>query len=183
MQGAHGCVVMYDLTDRASFLNVPSWLQELREAAGQDCVILLAANKLDCAAASRKVATREGMELAEAFGLGFMEMSARAGDNVVLAFTRLVAEMVNVHILGLRPPPPGPKQQRHMMQLAQQYLQSGSAAAAGAPTATGEPAAVVATDAAAAAAATQSSEPSDSPTIRLGEPRDQSRQQGGRACC
>lgn len=40
-------VVCYDITSRASFENVSSWIEQARQIRGEDLVIFLVGNKID----------------------------------------------------------------------------------------------------------------------------------------
>ena len=46
---ASGCLLVFDVTLETSFDEIPKWLKELREQAGQKIVILLIGNKVDIA--------------------------------------------------------------------------------------------------------------------------------------
>lgn len=84
-RGAHGALVVYDITKPDSFEHVPRWLEQLRAYAGPNAVIMLAGNKCDLESA-RAVAVEAGRELAEREGLLFLETSALDGTNVESAF-------------------------------------------------------------------------------------------------
>lgn len=84
-RGAHGALVVYDITKPDSFEHVPRWLEQLRAYAVPNAVIMLAGNKCDLESA-RAVAVEAGRELAEREGLLFLETSALDGTNVESAF-------------------------------------------------------------------------------------------------
>lgn len=46
-RGAVGALLVYDVTSRISFDNAANWLNELREYANNNVVILLVGNKTD----------------------------------------------------------------------------------------------------------------------------------------
>jgi small GTP-binding protein len=87
---AAGILLVYDITDRATFTNVEGWMQSIHEHGDPNCQVVLIANKVDCAA-ERVVSTEEGRQCAEKFGTPFFEASARTGDNVEIAFLQLAA--------------------------------------------------------------------------------------------
>ncbi len=91
-RGALGAVLVYSVTDRASFNNIPRWFRELREYANADVVLLLLGNKVDLIdqGYDREVTYEEGRQAAEEFGLIFMETSALSGINVDTGFTTLL---------------------------------------------------------------------------------------------
>ena len=46
-RGALGVVLVYDITQMASFANLPYWLDQIRSLVEENCVIALMANKAD----------------------------------------------------------------------------------------------------------------------------------------
>ncbi|GJD09173.1 Ras-related protein RABH1d [Galdieria sulphuraria] len=52
-------VIVYDVTNRASFLSVNRWLEEVKNERGEDVVLVLVGNKTD-QAERRQVSTEEG---------------------------------------------------------------------------------------------------------------------------
>ncbi|XP_061823249.1 ras-related protein Rab-26 isoform X2 [Nerophis lumbriciformis] len=89
---AHALLLLYDVTNKASFDNIRAWLTEIHEYAQQDVVIMLLGNKADFTH-DRVVKREEGEKLAKEFGVPFMETSARSGMNVELAFTAVAKEL------------------------------------------------------------------------------------------
>ncbi|KAL7850807.1 ras-related protein Rab-26-like [Colossoma macropomum] len=89
---AHALLLLYDVTNKASFDNIRAWLSEIHEYAQQDVVLMLLGNKAD-ASHDRSVRREEGERLAKEFGVPFMETSARSGLNVELAFTAIAKEL------------------------------------------------------------------------------------------
>ena len=47
LRGAVGALVTYDVTDRASFQSIGTWLEKLNESAPEGLIILLLGNKID----------------------------------------------------------------------------------------------------------------------------------------
>lgn len=89
---AHALLLLYDVTNKASFDNIRAWLTEVHEYAQQDVVVMLLGNKAD-SAHDRAVKREEGEKLAKEFGVPFMETSAKSGLNVDLAFTAVAREL------------------------------------------------------------------------------------------
>eukprot|EP00066_Takifugu_rubripes_P002657 XP_003964721.1 PREDICTED: ras-related protein Rab-26 [Takifugu rubripes] len=89
---AHALLLLYDVTNKASFDNIQTWLTEIHDYAQQDVVLMLLGNKAD-AAQERVVKREDGERLAKEFGVPFMETSARSGLNIDLAFTAVAKEL------------------------------------------------------------------------------------------
>jgi Ras-related protein Rab-6A len=86
-------VVVYDVTNRASFLNTTKWVEDVRAERGNDVVICLVGNKTDLGNDKRQISTEEGEEKAQKDGLLFMECSAKAGYNVKSLFRKLATSL------------------------------------------------------------------------------------------
>lgn len=85
-RSAAGVLLVFDLTNRASFEHVPEWY---REAAGdRPPAFVLVGHKCDLAA-ERAVSAEEAGQLAATLGMAFVETSARSNLNVELAFQTL----------------------------------------------------------------------------------------------
>merc|ERR1712013_844858 len=67
-------IVVYDITNKTSFLNTHKWIEDVREERGHDVVIMLVANKIDLND-HRQVTKNEGEEKATQLGVMFMETS------------------------------------------------------------------------------------------------------------
>ena len=81
-------IVVYDITNRASFLNTEQWIEDVRSERGSDVVIMLVANKTDLSD-KRQVSSDEGEKRAKDFGVMFIETSAKGGTNVKALFRKL----------------------------------------------------------------------------------------------
>eukprot|EP01112_Ceratiomyxa_fruticulosa_P016155 TRINITY_DN4847_c0_g3_i1.p1 TRINITY_DN4847_c0_g3~~TRINITY_DN4847_c0_g3_i1.p1 ORF type:complete len:219 (+),score=39.26 TRINITY_DN4847_c0_g3_i1:277-933(+) len=101
-RGAVGALLVYDIAKHATYKNVERWLQELRENADRNIVIMLVGNKSDLRHL-REVPTEEAKEFAEKNKLSFIETSALDSSNVELAFQNILTEIY--HIMS-RPTPP-----------------------------------------------------------------------------
>ena len=91
-KGAHGIILVYDITDRQSFKDIETWLAEVDKFGNENVVKLLVGNKSDLEA-SRQVKTEEGKNLADSLGIKFLETSAKDAINVEKAFTTLSNEI------------------------------------------------------------------------------------------
>jgi len=91
-RGAHGVILVYDVTDQVSFNNARQWLTEIERYACGNVVKLLVGNKSDLTT-KRVVSQVTGKEFADQFHLPFIEASAKDGSNVKQAFMTLVKEV------------------------------------------------------------------------------------------
>lgn len=87
-----GAIVMYDVSSRNTFENVPRWLLELTKYGGAGMTIMLVGNKCDLYS-QREVSEAEGSAFAENIGAQFIETSAKNGTNVELAFQKWATEV------------------------------------------------------------------------------------------
>jgi len=91
--GAHGIIVVYDVTDSESFDHVTFWIREIAHYANKDIVKILVGNKSDAPFAKRQVTYEQGKLFADSLGLTFIETSARKDNNVDLAFVTMTAQI------------------------------------------------------------------------------------------
>jgi Ras-related protein Rab-8A len=92
-KGAHGIILIYDITERKSFDSVSNWVKTIREEADVKVVIVLAANKCDFEQ-KRQVSKEEGEKLAQELNLTFFECSAKDNKNINETFDDLVSKLV-----------------------------------------------------------------------------------------
>jgi Ras-related protein Rab-1A len=93
-RGAHGIIVVYDVTDQESFNNVKQWLQEIDRYACENVNKLLVGNKCDLT--NKKVVDyTSAKEYADQLGIPFLETSAKNATNVEQAFMTMAAEIKN----------------------------------------------------------------------------------------
>jgi len=84
-RGAHGALLVYDITRRETFIHLKGWLQEVREHSSKAMIIMLIGNKSDLEH-KRAVTYEEGKAFAEECNLVFLETSAKTAANVETAF-------------------------------------------------------------------------------------------------
>ncbi|KAM9826088.1 ras-related protein Rab-27A isoform 1-T2 [Syngnathus typhle] len=79
---AMGFILLFDLTNEQSFLNVRNWMSQLQvHAYCENPDVILCGNKCDLAD-QRAVNEEEARELAEKYGIPYFETSAASGQNV-----------------------------------------------------------------------------------------------------
>lgn len=93
-RGAHGIIVVYDVTDQESFNNVKQWLQEIDRYACENVNKLLVGNKSDLTT-KKVVDFTTAKEFADGLEIPFLETSAKNATNVEQAFLTMAAEIKN----------------------------------------------------------------------------------------
>jgi Ras-related protein Rab-11A len=88
-------MLVYDITKRQTFDHIPRWLEELRNHADKNIVIILVGNKSDLEN-KRDVPTEDAKEFAEKEGLFFLETSALQATNVEASFMTVLTEIYNI---------------------------------------------------------------------------------------
>jgi Ras-related protein Rab-1A len=91
-RGAHGIIVVYDVTDQKSFDNITKWLKEIDTFAGGQVQKLLVGNKCDLVN-ERNVTQEQGKALAEGLKIPFVETSAKSSTNVEQAFLMMAKDI------------------------------------------------------------------------------------------
>ena len=86
--------IVYDITEKKTFYDVTSWLQDCRDMCYKNILIYLIGNKSDLED-KRQVTEEEGREFAEENNLVFFETSALNGNNIEEIFTQSATELVN----------------------------------------------------------------------------------------
>lgn len=93
-KGAHGIFLVYDITDRDSFLSLGLWLAEIEKHSNPNVVKILVANKTDLDF-KRIITKEEGQNLASKNNMKYIETSARQTFCVQEAFKLMVREIKN----------------------------------------------------------------------------------------
>lgn len=120
-RGAHGIILLYDITDRHSFESVDRWISEIQRYANENVEVILVGCKLDLsnglppstsstsstsssnyysndANRSRVVSYEEGHSLYVQHNLlGFFECSSLTGENVENVVLQLVLKLIMKH--------------------------------------------------------------------------------------
>ena len=98
-----GIVLVYDITDKDSFLNIRNWMEQINNHADSSVNKILVGNKYDLA--QRRVVTHaEGENLAREYKMNFFETSAVNNLNVDQAFMALITE-IKFRLESEAPPP------------------------------------------------------------------------------
>ena len=92
-RGAHGILLIYDVTDKESFKNLSNWLIEIEKNASKTVLKVLIGNKTDLED-KRVITYNQGKEFADSYGLKYIETSAKKNLNVNEAFETLGRELM-----------------------------------------------------------------------------------------
>mmetsp|Transcript_15127 Transcript_15127/g.40824 ORF Transcript_15127/g.40824 Transcript_15127/m.40824 type:complete len:220 (+) Transcript_15127:132-791(+) len=95
---AAGALLVYDVTRQATFQNCLKWLEELRQNAEPNIIIMLVGNKLDLVEkdpSARQVYYDSAVDFAHQHKLFFKEASAVTNYNVKPIFEHLLQEVYN----------------------------------------------------------------------------------------
>ena len=88
-KGSHGCFIVYDITNEATFKNVDKWFEQAKKEASKDVSIILVGNKCDLEN-ERKISKEQGKEKAKNFNCPFFETSALSKINIDDIFKEIV---------------------------------------------------------------------------------------------
>lgn len=91
-RGAHGVLLVYDVSSRTSFASMDKWFDEAEVNTAPGVALYLVGAKTD--KPNRAVSAEEGRKLAEEHGARFCEVSAKASENVRRPFVEIVDEIV-----------------------------------------------------------------------------------------
>jgi len=94
-KGAHGIMLVYDITDKKTFTQISTtWLDTVKQNATNNGEMILIGNKADMND-QRQVSQQEGSHFATANNMPFFECSAKSGYNVDEAFVAIANNLMN----------------------------------------------------------------------------------------
>ena len=126
-------MVVYDITNRDSFNNVSTWIEDCKNQSPKTIFMVLVGNKSDLQD-KRQVNYEEGQELAERFQMLFFETSAKDGNNVEEIFLKSadeIAKKIDQGYYDLQNDTCGIKQGLNRQQNNQLHLNQNNANAGG----------------------------------------------------
>jgi len=98
-RGSNGVVLVFDVTNEESFLNIQKWLSDVDKATDKSVFKILVGNKADMID-TRKVSQSQAEAYSQAMGIPYIETSAKEGTNIQATFEQLaVGMMKNVTLL------------------------------------------------------------------------------------
>ena len=92
-RGAHGIIVVYDVTDRQSFSKIQHWLKDIENYGTDQVCKLIVGNKCDLND-KRLVDFASAKEFADELGIPIMEASARSRINVDEIFLAIAGNIL-----------------------------------------------------------------------------------------
>jgi Ras-related protein Rab-1A len=98
-RGAHGVIVVYDISDQATFNNVKLWMQEIQRYASAGVCRMLVGNKVDLSD-RRVVEYNTAKEYADGLSIPFSETSSKTGQEVDKVFEKLSLEIMRQQVGG-----------------------------------------------------------------------------------
>jgi len=93
-RGAMGILLVYDVTDEASFNNIRNWMRNIEQHASDNVNKILVGNKSDMADEKRAVPFSKGQALADEYKIQFFETSAKDNSNVEEVFTSIAKDVM-----------------------------------------------------------------------------------------
>jgi len=101
-RGAVAAILVFDITNDASFGKVKDWVQELRTNVSEEIIMCIVGNKADLEQA-RKITSEQGAEYAASIGGAYYETSAKTNQGVDSIFLEIGKKLVQ---FGKNPPKP-----------------------------------------------------------------------------
>uniref|UniRef100_U3IKZ4 Ras-related protein Rab-12 n=1 Tax=Anas platyrhynchos platyrhynchos TaxID=8840 RepID=U3IKZ4_ANAPP len=93
-RSAKGIILVYDITKKETFDDLPKWMKMIDKYASEDAELLLVGNKLDCEV-DREISRQQGEKFAQQItGMRFCEASAKDNFNVDEIFLKLVDDIL-----------------------------------------------------------------------------------------
>jgi small GTP-binding protein len=102
-RNAVGVILVFDITDRKSFDDLTSWLNDIRTLCDANAVVQLIGNKADLRT-QRVVSLTEAEAFASHQRMQYLETSARVGENVREAFVRVATSIMTKGLKASNPP-------------------------------------------------------------------------------
>lgn len=97
-RGAHGVILVFDVTNKRSFDNLTKWMNEIHDHARCRNVIIIG-NKTDLKH-SRTISTEEGINYAKKHGCFYMETSALSCTNIMEAYEHIINVIIDEKVMN-----------------------------------------------------------------------------------
>jgi len=94
-RGAHAAILVFDVTQQDTLDKVGGWVEELQDNAGEDIILVMAANKCDLLQSTQGgVSMKEATEYAKSIGAALFETSAVNGKGIEALFAHVTQHLV-----------------------------------------------------------------------------------------
>ncbi|CEM22701.1 unnamed protein product [Vitrella brassicaformis CCMP3155] len=90
-RSAMGILLVYDVTSPESFQNIRNWMRQIDAHAAENVNKILVGNKADL---ENIVSSERARDLADEYGVPFIETSAKSGQGVAEAFVTLARDII-----------------------------------------------------------------------------------------
>ncbi len=90
---SQGIIILFDITNETSFINLKNWMSQIKESCGEDIPILLVGNKIDLED-NRVINKERAMEYANNENIEYIEVSSKTGENINEALTSLLQKIL-----------------------------------------------------------------------------------------
>lgn len=91
-RGVAVAIVVYDITNKKSFISVKKWIKELKEYGPDEILIAIVGNKSDLSQ-KRKVSIMQVQAYSEEINAIYLETSAKDNNNIIELFTNIGNQM------------------------------------------------------------------------------------------
>eukprot|EP01119_Soliformovum_irregulare_P025317 TRINITY_DN9330_c0_g1_i1.p1 TRINITY_DN9330_c0_g1~~TRINITY_DN9330_c0_g1_i1.p1 ORF type:complete len:201 (-),score=51.32 TRINITY_DN9330_c0_g1_i1:38-640(-) len=98
-RGAHGVILVYDITNRESYQMLERWVADIAKYAPTTTTVMIVGNKSDMEE-KRLVESDEAFQFAKAHKMAYMETSAKQKTNVDAIFASLADKIVQTMPAG-----------------------------------------------------------------------------------
>eukprot|EP01084_Bolivina_argentea_P284695 487989_1 len=92
-RGAMGILLVYDITDEQSFLNIRNWMRNIEQHTTSNVQLVLIGNKCDLNE-DRVISLEQGQQVAKEYSVEFFETSAKSDQNVQESFVQLAMNIL-----------------------------------------------------------------------------------------
>ena len=94
-RGANSIIIVFDLSDKKSFISITEWLKQIEKHAKENVFKFLVGNKSDLED-ERQVAYEEAKQYADEHDLPYIETSAKNGININELFDSSITTFLNM---------------------------------------------------------------------------------------
>ena len=93
-KGSIGALLVFDITNRKSFENIQSWINEITQIANNQIQLILVGNKFDLSLVKREITEQEAQDYARKLSINYIECSAKTNFNIQEIFNVLTQQII-----------------------------------------------------------------------------------------